>query len=250
MIELYKEDGFYKINLEELGITFLSFDVAPLEGDLSLDTLDGVNGEFIRQSQLKSRTAHARILYSQRSYEDFHSNKFKIYELFNPLNTLKIVDTRNPHKIWTMRALDVSLISNAESVRDSEFFVTFFSESPFATSVKKKVVTINNRNAEVFNSGDVRLDARQHSILITYKGASDKLRIINDTTKTEWQYKKGTVSADTLLLDSIYPYKNGVNIFEDTNFGVIEIAKGANKIRLLGATEPFELKFEFYELYI
>ena len=100
------------------------------------------------------------------------------------------------------------------------------------------------------NAGDVYLDARVDNIDITFKGVSSKLRVVNETTDTQWQYLKTTSTDDEIYIDSIYPYKNDKNIFSDTNFGALEFAVGSNKIKVYGTSEDFTLKITHNDLFI
>lgn len=250
MITLYKEDGFYEVNLEELGLAFLSFDVEPLEGEHDIEETQGVDGSQIRETKIKSRKINARILYSQPSYEKFHAEKSKVYSLFNPKNYLHAVDLREPHKKWKFKVESMSDISNKESRRDDEIELVLISESPYATAVNETETVINSNEGFLFNNGDVELDASKHNIDIYFYGESDKLRIVNESTGTQWQYYGTTTLQDTIYIDSIYPYKNDVNIFKDTNFGALEFAQGSNKIKIYGATGDYSLIIKHWDLYI
>ena len=250
-IKLFKEDGFYEVNYAELGISFLEFTVHELEVDHDTESLEGVDGAFIRESRLQPRLITARVLYQQPSYDYFHANKSKVYALFNPLSYLHIIDEREPHKKWKVKTQSISTITNKESRKADEVEITFISESPYATAVDETITTINDTTAYVMNAGDVYLDARVDDIDITFNGVSDKLRIVNETTNTQWQYLKTTTVDDEIYIDSIYPYKNDKNIFgDDTNFGVLEFAKGSNKIRVYGASGDFTLKITHNDLFI
>lgn len=250
LITLYKEDGFYEVNLDDLGLAFLSFNVEPLEGEHNEEDIQGVDGSYIRETKLKSRKINARVLYSQQSYDDFHANKSKVYNLFNPANYLHAVDNREPHKKWRFKVESMSEISNKESRREDEIEIVFISESSYATATEETETVVNNNEGYVFNNGDVYLDARKHNIQIKFQGESDKLRIVNETTNTQWQYKGTTTIQDTIYIDSIYPYKNDVNIFADTNYGALEFAQGSNHIKIYGARDDFSLIVTHYDLFI
>ena len=101
------------------------------------------------------------------------------------------------------------------------------------------------------NDGSVTIDPRVHTgLVITFKGASDKLIIRNKTTGDEWSWSGTTVANDVITLEGIRSLKNGTSIFGQTNKKLITIAPGWNNFEVVGATGSFELsiKSRFYFL--
>ncbi|HGF7497298.1 TPA: phage tail domain-containing protein [Enterococcus faecium] len=87
----------------------------------------------------------------------------------------------------------------------------------------------------IFNAGDFTVDPREHHLRISIKGESDgHLLIFNRTTGERFIYYKALSSrlGEILMLDGVYPRKNGVNCGIDTNHGVITLLPGENEIEI------------------
>ncbi|KZR58365.1 hypothetical protein [Pseudobacillus badius] len=102
----------------------------------------------------------------------------------------------------------------------------------------------------VSNPGNVKIDPREHELIIKFKGASNRLRIVNNYNGTSWQYYGQTSVNDKIVLDQVYSYKNGQSIFKETNRGVIELLPHINEIEVYGVFGDFEVTFEFRPLYL
>lgn len=274
MISVYRDTlhDSRKVNLSNLGLSFLEFNVNSLESDVQTEKVDSTDGEFVTHSQFLSRNIDAKLYIKSRNNKDFQNKKTEIYKLFNAKQKLLIVDERlNMKKIWTTYTSNSFKVENNITHTTGEFELIFTSESPYATVdysvIAKKetgkgefhffsptqvteVAQVEANNIfYIENGGDVVLDGREHKIHFEFRGDSNKLRLVNENNGSQWQYKEETTERDTIELDSIYPYKNRVNIFDDTNYGYIKLNKGTNKFRIYGS-DKFEIKFEFSELYI
>lgn len=112
--------------------------------------------------------------------------------------------------------------------------------------------TFKKNNFSVYNLGDFDVDPRRkHELRIVLKGESDgAVTIYNKTTSERFIYNSSLDSkrGETLELDGITPYKNGVNCGIDTNGGLITLATGENKIQIQN-TSNVEVFFDFRYLY-
>lgn len=243
-------DGNATVDLKDLGLSCLSFQVEPLEANHETDNVEGADGYADIETSYNGRKLYSRWLFQVGSYDVFHDKKDKIYSLFAPKKELILIDERQSFKQWTARVESQARIDNDEGAYYKEFEVSFFSKNVYANAVEPYAKTFIENQFVVFNDGTETIDAREHELLIKFKGASDKLRIRNETTGEQWQYLDATVSGDEILLDQVYPYKNGKNIFSDTNHGALTIIPGANNFRLYGTSDDYEIIFEFQPLYI
>lgn len=254
MIKVYKNaiQEVYRVNLKELGLTFLEFNPLSLESELGIENVEGADGGTITSNQFKERQIQAKLYLRTKNNIDFQNKKSDVYKLFNSRQELLIVDERlDTKKVWRVRTDGSSYnLENDQTTYTKEFELTFISESSFATALNDTKTVITTQTGFLMNAGDVYLDAREHNIDVHFYGNSDKLRIVNETTGTQWQYKGTTTLQDKIYIDSIYPYKNNINIFEDTNYGVLEFVEGSNKIKMYGVTGDYSLIIKHHDLYI
>lgn len=112
--------------------------------------------------------------------------------------------------------------------------------------------TFNKNNFSIYNLGDFTIDPRRkHELRILIKGEADgSISVFNKTTGDRFVCNGSLHSkrGETLELDGIIPYKNGVNCGIDTNGGLITLATGENKIQIQGA-HNVEALFDFRYLY-
>ncbi|WP_256209241.1 phage tail domain-containing protein [Enterococcus mundtii] len=87
----------------------------------------------------------------------------------------------------------------------------------------------------IFNGGDFTIDPREHDLTIRIEGESDgEFILFNRTTGDRFIYYPPLHRryGESLVLESVYPRKNGVSCGIDTNHGVITLAPGENHIEL------------------
>lgn len=260
-----------EIDLAEYDLSCLRFQPESIEPSHELATVEGVDGYVDIDTTYTGRQIHSVWWLQTESHTRFHEQKDNIYRLFAPKNELIIIDHRLPHKHWKVQTESSFIIDNEQGPTFKEFDIPLISKSTYAFSEEKIIATkdtaktdyyflsptqitgveqIENNRFTIFNPGEVLLDGRWHQIVVKFKGASDKLRIRNESTGSQWQYLKTTTASDELVLDQVYPYKNDINIFTDTDHGAITLLPGANDFRVYGASGDYEISFEFRPLYI
>ncbi|MGL9772234.1 phage tail domain-containing protein [Enterococcus sp. DIV0996a] len=87
----------------------------------------------------------------------------------------------------------------------------------------------------IFNGGDFMIDPREHDLTIRIEGESDgEFILFNRTTGDRFIYYPPLHRryGESLVLESVYPRKNGVSCGIDTNHGVITLAPGENHMEL------------------
>lgn len=255
MISVYKQTvhDSYKVNLKELGLTFLEFNPESLDSNVQTETTDAVDGEFVTHNQFNSRKINVKLYLRATNNNDFQNKKSEIYRLFNSKQTLLIVDERlNTKKVWTVYTEGNYTINNSQTSYTNEIELTLVSESPYAQAINKTKTIINSTEGFLMNAGDVELDARHHNIQVKFYGESDKFRIVNETTDTSFQYLGKTKLSDTLHIDSLYLFINDVLITDSSllNYGALEFAQGSNKIKIYGATGDYSLIITHRDLLI
>lgn len=131
--------------------------------------------------------------------------------------------------------------------------LSFISYSPYAESTYTTLESgsneyvYNTNSFSVYNAGHAKIDPRgiHTPLLITFKGASDKLKIINKTTGDEWTYNGKTAVDDIIRLDRVRSTKNSLSIVRDTNKKVIRLNAGINEFEITGAIGAFSISFDF-----
>lgn len=235
-----------------MGLSFLSFNIQSLSSDFATETFQGADGEYVTDSQYKGRRIDAVMYFRKDDYTDFQNGKSEVYKLLNGKQKLLMVDERlEIPKIWEVFVENDYTLDNEQTTYTKEFEITLFSESTFAHAVDYTETIIDDTEGIVYNGGDVYLDGREHEIEFTFKGKSDKLRIVNETTNTQWQYFETTTADDEIEAISTYPFKNGKDIFNDVSqFDVLEFATGSNTLKIYGVDGDFTLKIKHKDLFI
>jgi hypothetical protein len=99
------------------------------------------------------------------------------------------------------------------------------------------------------NLGNVKVDPRESDLKITIKAtASNYLEIRNITTGEVFRFNGPLTTNDTLTMNGIHTYKNGVNAILNTNKKLLTLAPGNNVFTVTGATIQ-SIEFDFRFLY-
>ncbi|MEY9976595.1 phage tail domain-containing protein [Lysinibacillus sp. RC79] len=99
------------------------------------------------------------------------------------------------------------------------------------------------------NFGNVKVDPRESELKITIKATtSSYLEIKNVTTGEVFRFNGTLSSTDTLILNGIHSYKNGVNAILNTNKKLLTLAPGNNIFTVTGGTIQ-SIEFDFRFLY-
>lgn len=249
MLMIIKNDK--EVNLDELGLECIDFIVESLNPTHTYGRIQGNDGIARIDTIYEGRTIRAVFHLSANDNDDFIIKRDEIYKLFKQREELTLIHNRQSHKRWIVQVETPFVIDNELSPSNDIFELQFISKTIYAfggltTAIKR---TDDNKFI-VTNYGDFIIDSREHNMIMSFKGKSESLHIRNNTNGTEWQYTGATKDNDSLELKMVYPYKNGVNIFEDTNSGYFELERGENEIEILGATDDYSINFEFNPMYI
>lgn len=254
MITVYKNaiHDTQKVDLKQLGLSFLTFNPESLDSEFAIESIQGADGERIRKNQFKGRRIQATLFYKKANNIDFQNGKSAVYKLFNGRQKLLIVDSRlEVEKVWEVVVEGNYTLDNEQTPFTKGFELTFFSESSYASASESTETVITSTEGVVFNAGDIYLDARQHNIEFTFYGESTNLRIVNESTNSQFQYFGDTTMEDKIYVTSTYSEKNGINIFKDTEkYGALEFDLGSNTIKMYGVTGDYSLIIKHLELYI
>lgn len=266
MINLYDLQG-NKLDLE--GYKGLKLHIPSPSFDVESEKIDGRNGEIFIDKTLQPRNLTADFYMKSKDYTDSLLLRDVIYRQING-REFYIAESHLPHKRWrvhlsgdyemdrlapTMQTFSVSLICMsglAESVGTTKDALTFTADVwqsgqglEMLDTADMPIYTHSTNIFRVYNAGDVAIDPRDMPLKIKYKGASDGLQIINDTTMDSFKFNGTTTTGDTLTLDGIRTLKNGISVFKNTNKVLISLAPGWNYFTLIGADPGYTIEFDY-----
>lgn len=253
-------------DLSELGILTNSFIIdAPITKHYR-DVIGGRDGFVDNGTTYDGRTMRARCTMIANDFLDYDLLRNEIFKLFDSKESFYIVRDSEPGKRWLVKYDGTYSMARLTDVL-GEFEIPFISPSAYAESIgttldpktfgvglwqvgqgliaDETMYTHTTNSFSIYNVGDVEINPRFIPLAIIYQGASENLKLRNETNGTEWQYTGTTVSTDTITLDGIRSLKNGVSIFGDTNRKLITLEKGRNDFTLTGASGSFSISFDF-----
>lgn len=261
-----------RLSLADAGITLRDFVIDSPELIVEYEDLPGRPGALEMGAQYGKRYM-AGDFYAKAADEiDFHAMRNEIFRLFNSEEPFYITEACEPGKRWLVRTEGRY---NLDRQRTYGFFaVNFVSASPFAESIVRTsenefrfdssrlqfgqgIVTepliyrFTTTSFRVYNAGSVPVDWRSAGATLTYRGASNGLRIRNVTTGADWRYTGASNSGDTIRLEErARSTKNGLTIFGATNMASMVLAPGWNEFEIIGNGGSFEVTFDFRFLYL
>lgn len=264
----------YRLTPEESGLKQISFDVdSPNLKHTTSEDIAGRNGALVLGTDIGPRSATAAfkiIAYDRYDYPMIRNNFFRLLCSGNPFYW---IDDREPGKRWLFHC-DGSFSVEQLMSKIGEFEIPLIAMSGLSESIvrttdnefrfdSKKlqwgmgiiaeplVYKFNTTTFRVFNAGDIPIDWRNQGVTLSYKGASNQLRIRNLTTGADWQYLDSSTSNDTIrLIERARSRKNTLSIFGRTNMAAMTLAPGWNEFQITGSSGSFEVTFDFRFLYL
>ncbi|MCV9886236.1 phage tail family protein [Metabacillus halosaccharovorans] len=235
------------------------------------EQIEGQHGSRYLGTTLKDRKITSSISIEAIDPVDFDLFRDELFQIFNPLNKFYIIRDLQPGKrmlVSVANEFDIDYLT----LEDGEFDIEFVIHSVFLESVGTTLDELSyeanvwqfgqgllaedvsyihhSTTFQIYNAGNVEIDPRFVSFVITFSGASNNLQIINTTSGDIWKHFGITESGDVITLDRVKAFKNGESIFKDTNFKAIKLKPGWNLFEIKGALSNFEIKFNsrFYYL--
>lgn len=207
------------------------------------------------------------------AYDTYHftTARDKIFRLFIRKESFYLTESRDPGKRIKVRAKGFTpeqvYLKGKCSVEfecNNAFFESIVSTSEnefYYDSAKLQygmglitetpIYKFTNTTFRVFNAGDVTIDWRNENVNLTFKGASNGLKINNLTTGDTWNYFDTTTSSDSIYLtEGARSKKNTLSILGRTNMAAMTLAPGWNDFQIIGASGSFEITFDFRFLYL
>lgn len=249
----------------DLSVLVRSLVVSAPAPNITYENIPGKNGSYRTGKDFGNRRITADCTMYAEDAADFYLLRDEIYNALYQESEFYLVAEGNPKKRWRVELSDSFDPERSGSVAD--FTLTFESASPYCESVGTTqdpftfdaslwqfgenledtipVYKHKTKSFRIYNAGAIRIDPLELPFVISYKGASSKLKITNKTTGDAWQYTGDTTSKETVILDGVKARKDGVSIFGDTNRQTIRLEPGWNEFVLSGTSGSFEIKFDF-----
>lgn len=258
------------IETEEYGIKLLTYSISSPSPRVVTEEIENRDGHVELGTTFGGRKIRASFF--MRSYDmlDYTLLRNEVFRLFMTKELFYLHDPKQK-KRWLVRAaneFDIEKISPT----GGKFEIEFISPSPYAESIGTTLDPLTfdaelwqigqglvgddliyrhiTSSFRIYNAGDVTVDPRCFPLVISFKGASTNLKIKNNTTGDEWEYSGTTAAGDTIELNGIRSLKNGSSILSQTNRKLINLVPGWNDFTLTGATNPFEISFDFRFYYL
>ncbi|PEB21785.1 phage tail protein [Bacillus toyonensis] len=256
-LTIIQEDGTSFVISSNEKITVLNFLPGSPFFNAEYGKLTGRHGEIDLGGSFDARDGIKSVfLIEPNGIDDFYKVRNKFFRLFASRTPFYIVTSREPEKRWKVRVANKYEVEPQANGNYGLIEVQFKSAGAFAESAQltlEKMKTEYTRTTATFsidNKGDVEIDPRQMPLRITYKGASENLKIKNKTTKEEWIYTGTTTDKDTIVIDQVRSTKNSLSIVRDTNKKVISLKDGTNEFEITGAKGAFSISFDFRFRYL
>lgn len=240
---------------------------------LSEDLLEGDG--YIDQGEMRSgRSLLARLFFEGYDEEDIQLRGEELSRLFARYEEFWIVRDLQPTKRIKVRRVG-AIVPQYDGGKIVVAEVALSSASPYWESIGTTLQLGSNPSTElwgygsglntknkynyrldsngthiVHNEGTAPVDGRQEwtPLVITIRGATDRVQITNLRTDESWGYSGSSVDGDVIVLEgSIYEH-NGVNIFARTSREAITLLPGRNPLKIIGLRENaiVEIEHRFY----
>lgn len=255
-----QREGKTPIRLDEnIGLIFLSFVIDPPTPTTSTDDISGVDGSHVGETTYGTRGMTARFLLIAEDKYKYAAAEADVIRLFDSKDYFYLVDEDRPDLQWKRVKLSDKITFDRQGPCLATVTISMVSYYPYALytgtlsdlanelGFPAAAVTqsFTSTTFSLYNMGDTKVDPRVHDVLITFKGASNGLKIENLTTGDEWSYTGTTEATDTVKLDTVFAYKNDQSIFANTDHGLLTLSKGENQIKISNSTGSIQVDFSF-----
>lgn len=233
------------------------FDVSSPDPETNETKIPGVDGHIDNGTTYKGRN----IVIGGNILVDTHSEekdvRRELFKIFESKKFFYLIEYGEDTKRWRVK-LEGSFDINKISPIFFSVSIKLKSSSPYSFNAQSTIernpveFTKNNNTFSIYNDGDVIIDPKKwySDLVITYKGASSNLNILNDTTGDSFTYLGDTVEGDVLMIQNLRFLKNNNSETRNTNLKLIQLVPGQNDFVVSGTQGIFEISFEFKELYL
>ncbi|MFU0242991.1 MULTISPECIES: phage tail domain-containing protein [Bacillati] len=213
-------------------------------------------------------------------FKDWQSYKLAKHEIYRKLMTKETIRMRTDvemGKVMFVRAGNFEVKPVMDNANDAVFTIPFDNPSGYKYSLypsnqfykysvaawqygmnlpiptdNLKYHFTNLTNLYVYNASDITIDPyyQKHDLKIIMKRYGNQhFGLVNNTTGTSWNYHGSLELNDTLILDGINTYKNGITDNLNTDYGYLTLAPGWNNISVTGV-QDLDILFSFPFIYL
>lgn len=196
----------------------------------------------IRRAELESFFADTNTYYLVESY--MPGIKYHVQYVSMDFDKTVFFHTRGSVTFKAFEACGQS-IGSTLNPREINFNTWQFQQGLLADDYE---YTFNHSIFSVYNLGDFDVDPREHYLKIVIKGeAQEGFEIYNRTTLERFVFNNSLSKArdETIEINGVYTYKNGVLSGIDTNGELITLRSGKNDIELRNISNP-KISFDFH----
>jgi phage-related protein len=254
-----------RYDLGEMDIFVSSFQLSSPSFKHYTEEVEGRNGFIDFGTTYGGRSIKTKLTLLPVDSIDFELLRDEVYKIFNSLQPFYVIPENSTQRFkvkvsseygiertaWDMGETDFELISD---IPFSESIGTSLSPMDIETEVwsfgqglelEEYEYTHTTPSFSIYNPSDTPINPRELPLKITFTGASDNLKITNTTTGDYWQFLGTSTAGQVIILDGIRFTKGGLSIFGQTNRKLITLEQGLNNFTIEGATDPFEISFDF-----
>ncbi|WP_332632032.1 phage tail family protein [Halalkalibacter flavus] len=266
------QDGTVIDMADDLNIVVRSFQIDSLSPIIYSEKIQGKSGSIRLGKDYDNRKMQATCQFFAVDSYDYPLARNELLQTLFKDEEFYIVKDDEPAKRWKV---EVSNSFTPERIVNSGVFVVDFeSMSHYAESIattqdelsfdssilqfgqgliaEDLKYTHNTTSFSIYNAGDVIVNPRDSNmeLVIEYVGASDSLRIVNESTGDIWEHTATTNSDDVIRLEGVRSTRNNLLIVRESNKKVISIKNGWNNFKLENTSGSFEIKFDFRFYYL
>lgn len=268
-----------EIDIEHYGLGVEDYSIPSLEIEHVLQQIDGRASPIIIDSHLKGRTIPVQFAYKSYDWHDIDLQRAEINALFARPEAYYIIFKDAPYKRWLVKTANGFVMDKELDILGS-ISIDFLCVQPFAESVGTCLDLVNRdfdsglwgwgsgidvdreyqyefttNSFVVANIGTATINPIEHALKITVRGDfPNGMTLRNATTGDIYQYNEPLTASETLVIDRLRTFVNGISRFGDTNKRHIILAPnefgsgGDNQIILEGGTVN-SVVFEFRFMY-
>lgn len=268
-----KFDGEDEFNVADKmpSFKFLGEDNTPSVSN-SMQENVGIDGSFFQFSKFANNQLTLKFILRFRDYYELKSLKHDIYALFLQKKKIRLrTDAeRNICKYVYPTGFDIAPVEDFSKacivsiVCDNPSGVSYsiyrsnqeqdiWDDYPLGWSLPAGYndYEFSDNLFNVINFSDINVDpySEKHDLKIIIKFKGDSITLKNSTNGSSYTYSKASTLDDTILLDGITTYRNGVADSINSDFGNLSLDKGTNSI-LVSGTTSFDITFSFPFIYV
>lgn len=234
------------------------------------------DGSIFSYAAFNKNIINAKFSFNFSTWTHYKLILHDIYKLFMSKELIRIRTDTEPAVVKFVRSMPFEIAPVAAGAHDATFTIPFENPSGYKYSLVNSDVLktystgvwanygqnlpynedtqytfTKQNNFRIYNASDIAIDPYfQHhklSIIIKHKGTG--FTISNETNNTSYTYFGTMNNSDTLVLQGLSTYKNGVIDSNNSDYGYLKLETGWNDIRVTGATDA-TITFSFPFIYI